>query len=236
MGKEGEAKGCTGRQLSVQWKGGLIREKVFWARQGWQNSEMPLFISLLFNLISCWRHISTLCSLQRVETAVCFPFCPHHPPTEQSLLIFMPLTPASIPLSQPLPNSTEVLLASPQWICVWFPPQPRKITLSEHTAPASAPSRTLQGHFPTQASWQHETPVIAGAGGCKLSPPAALHPASPGEAEISLLPSPPGLCSARGHASAGAYLSIRTLFKTPSLGQDISILLWLGQRSCGWYK
>lgn len=38
----------------------------------------------------------------------------HHPATEQLLLIFMSLTPASSPLSQPLPSSIEVLLASPQ--------------------------------------------------------------------------------------------------------------------------
>lgn len=63
LGKEGKGKARAGKQLSVLWKGGLIREKVFWTRQGWQNSEMPLFLSLLFNIISFGRHISILHSL-----------------------------------------------------------------------------------------------------------------------------------------------------------------------------
>lgn len=48
-----------------------------------------------------------------------------------------------------------------------------------------------------------ESPDPAGAGA--ISPhPAALFPVSSGKAEISLLPSPPGLCLARDCTSAGA--------------------------------
>lgn len=102
MGKEEEGKVCAGRQLSIKWKGGLIREKAFEAGQVWQNMKMPLFISPLLNLVSFWRHVSTLwLAKEREEIVLCFPFRLHHPPAEQLLLIIVALTPVSSPISWP---------------------------------------------------------------------------------------------------------------------------------------
>lgn len=144
------------------------------------------------------------------EIAACFPSHPHPPPAEQLLLIFMPLSPASSPLSRSLSNSTEELLAS----------LPRESTDDSHLSLGKSCSLStlhllLLPLGPSRATFPLGCHGGAGRAqaqlvwwGCKPSPPAALCPASSGEAEISLWASRPGLCSARGHASAGAYLSI----------------------------
>lgn len=65
--------------------------------------------------------------------------------------------------------------------------------------PGSASATVSRRHC---AGWGEPRP--SWCRGCKPSHPAALLPASSGKAKITLLPSPPGLCLARGCTSAGA--------------------------------
>lgn len=173
-------------------------------------------MSPLFSLFLFWRHLSTLCSLQGKKLE----FVTH---STFIILLLNDQCLFSCPWLQPQAPSHNLSQTAQR--CCWLPHRwlshrPRKIMFSECTALASAISRTIHGYCPTQVSWQYrKSPGPACAAGCKRSPPATLSSANSGEAEINLLPSPPGLCSAKGARAAVAYLPIWTCLR---------LLLWGG--------